>query len=143
MFTLDECYERGLLRKVRPSAKKAAGSLEQARIWLHEAHITLQAGAHRSALVAAYMVYFHTARAILYRDGVREKSHGCILLYLESYAHRGLIDHSWVEIFDHIMSLRHEDQYQLGPEPLSGEIESLLEGAPEFIRIMEELVETR
>jgi len=41
------------------------------------------------------------------------------------------------------MSLRHEDQYQLGPEPLSGEIESLLEGAPEFIRIMEEFIATR
>ncbi|OPX69644.1 MAG: HEPN domain protein [Methanoregulaceae archaeon PtaB.Bin108] len=133
----------GLLRKVRPSAKKAAGSLEQARIWLQEAHITHQAGAHRSALVATYMVYFHAARAILFRDGVREKSHGCILLYLESYAHRGLIDHTWIEMFDHILSLRHEDQYQLGPEPLPGEIESLLENAPQFIRVIEELIVSR
>lgn len=143
MFTLDECYERGLLRKVRPSAQKAASSLEQARIWLREAQITLQAGAPRSALVAAYMTYFHAARAVLYRDGVREKSHGCILLYLESYAHRGLIDTRWIEMFDRIMSLRHEDQYQLGPEPLSGEIELLVQNAEPFISTMKELVSSR
>ncbi|OPX71417.1 MAG: HEPN domain protein [Methanoregulaceae archaeon PtaU1.Bin059] len=140
MFTLEECFERGLLRKTQPSAQKATRSLDQARVWLEEARITYRAEAYRSALVAAYMAYFHAARAILFRDGLREKSHGCILLYLESYAQKGLIDHTWVERFDQVMSIRNEDQYTLGAEPFPGEIKSILEYAPEFIQIIEQIL---
>jgi len=86
------------------------------------------------------MAYFHAARAILFRDGLREKSHGCILLYLESYAQKGLIDHTWVERFDQVMSIRNEDQYTLGAEPFPGEIKSILEYAPEFIQIIEQIL---
>jgi len=109
-------------------------------VWLEEARITFQAGAYRSALVAAYMAYFHAARAILFRDGLREKSHGCVLLYLESYAQKGLIDHTWVERFDQVMSIRNEDQYTLGAEPFPGEIMSILEYAPQFIQITEQIL---
>lgn len=112
-------------------------------MWLEEARITFQAGAYRSALVAAYMAYFHAARAVLFRDGLREKSHGCILLYLGSYVQRGLVDHIWVEMFDQVMSLRHEDQYTLGAEPFPGEIKSILENAPRFIQIMEQIIKSQ
>jgi len=80
---LDECYERGLLRKVAASNDKAMQSLAQAREWVIEAGYDCDAGSLRSALMAAYMGYFHAARAVLFRDGVREKSHYCIGVHLE------------------------------------------------------------
>jgi hypothetical protein len=75
---LDECYERGLLRKVAASKDKAIQSLAQALEWVNEGGYDGDAGSLRSALIAAYRGYFHAARAVLFRDGVREKSHYCI-----------------------------------------------------------------
>ncbi len=80
----EECFERGLLRNVPASEEKANLSLAQAREWIREAGKDCGIGAFRSAHIAAYMGYFHAARALLYRDGIREKSHYCIGIYLES-----------------------------------------------------------
>ena len=78
LFTLEECFGKALLRRVDPSTGKARESLRQARTWLAEAEQAFAAGVFRSALLAAYNAYFHAARAILFRDGLREKSHSCI-----------------------------------------------------------------
>ncbi len=139
MFTLEECYEKGLLRKTQPSFQKALRSLDSARTWLEEGKVTLRAGAVRSAVVATYMAYFHAARSLLYRDGLREKSHRCILLYLEFYTANGKLETEFVETFERVMSLRHEDQYSLGAEPDPREIASILAYAPRFIQAMEDL----
>jgi uncharacterized protein (UPF0332 family) len=93
-------------------------------------------------MVAIYMSYFHAARALLFRDGVREKSHGCIGLYLESYREKGLLEEEWLLQFERIRSLRHEDQYMLGADPSVAEIEEFFRTAPEFITAMEELLGT-
>jgi uncharacterized protein (UPF0332 family) len=45
--------------------------------------------------MAAYMGYFHAARAILFRDGVREKSHYCIGVYLEYYCEKKMLEDEW------------------------------------------------
>ena len=65
MTRLDEWYERGLLRGVGASMEKALLSIAQAREWLTEAGYDSDAGAPRSAFMAAYMGYFHAARAVL------------------------------------------------------------------------------
>jgi uncharacterized protein (UPF0332 family) len=140
LFSLEDCYTRGLLRKITPSPENAQRSLSFARIWLREADITLEAGAARTALVAVYMAYFHAARSILFRDGVREKSHGCIGLYLEAYVQKGLLDERWTLQFDRARSLRHEDQYMLGAEPSLREIRDLIHGAESFIRVIEQII---
>ena len=140
MFSLEDCYTRGLLRKITPSPENAQRSLSQARIWHREAGITLGAGATRTALVAVYMAYFHAARSILFRDGVREKSHGCIGLYLELYVQKGLLDESWILQFDRVRSLRHEDQYMLGADPSLHEIQDLFDGTESFIRVIEQII---
>jgi len=142
LFSLEDCYSKGLLRKTAPSPLKAHRSLEMARTWLREAGTILRAGAPRSAMVAIYMSYFHAARALLFRDGVREKSHGCIGLYLESYREKGLLEEEWLLQFERIRSLRHEDQYMLGADPSVAEIEEFFRTAPEFITAMEELLGT-
>jgi uncharacterized protein (UPF0332 family) len=59
------------------------------------------------------MGYSHAARAILYRDGIREKSHYCIGVYLESYREKGLLKDEWVSRFNHMRGLRQNDQYAL------------------------------
>jgi len=139
---LDECYERGLLRKVAASNEKAMQSLAQAREWVTEAGYDCDAGALRSALMAAYMGYFHAARAVLFRDGVREKSHYCIGVYLESYREPGLLEDEWVLQFDHMRGLRQNDQYSLDARPTVQEVRQAVADAGKFIERMERLMKT-
>ncbi|MFA6363502.1 HEPN domain-containing protein [Methanoregula sp.] len=139
---LDECYERGLLRKVAPSNEKAVQSLAQAREWVIEAGYDCDAGAVRSALIAAYMGYFHAARAIIIRDGIREKSHYCIGVYLESYREAGLLEDEWVLQFDHMRGLRQDDQYSLDARPTPEEVRQAISDAKRFIERMDLLLKT-
>jgi len=139
---LDECYERGLLRKVAPSNEKAMQSLAQAREWVNEAEYDCDAGAVRSALMAAYMGYFHAARAVLIRDGIREKSHYCIGVYLESYREAGLLEDEWVLQFDHMRGLRQDDQYSLDARPAIEEVRQSVADAQKFIGRMDRLLKT-
>jgi uncharacterized protein (UPF0332 family) len=140
---IDECYERGLLRKVPASNDKAMQSLAQAREWVVEAGYDCDAGALRSALMAAYMGYFHAARAVLFRDGVREKSHYCIGIYLEYYREKGLLEDEWVLQFDHMRGLRQSDQYSLDARPTLAEVRQSVIDAGIFIDRIERLLKTQ
>jgi len=137
---LDECYERGLLRKVAASNDKAIQSLAQALEWVNEAGYDCDAGSLRSALMAAYMGYFHAARAVLFRDGVREKSHYCIGVYLESYRERGMLEDEWVLQFDRMRGLRQNDQYSLDARPTLEEVHQAVADAGKFIQRIELLL---
>lgn len=139
---LEECYERGLLRNVPASEEKANLSLAQAREWILEADRDCDIDALRSGLIAVYMGYFHAARALMYRDGVREKSHYCIGVYLEWYHKKGLLEDEWVLLFDHMRGLRQNDQYSLDARPTGAEVRQALADAVRFIDRMERLVKT-
>jgi len=130
------------LRNVPASEEKALLSIVQAREWIVEAQQDLDADALRSGLIAVYMGYFHAARALLYRDGIREKSHYCIGIYLESYQKKGLLEDKWVLQFDHMRGLRQNDQYSFDARPTTAEVRQALLDAERFINRMEQLIKT-
>ena len=137
---IDDCFERGLLRKVEPSRGKSEQSLLQAREWLSEAEKNLEAEALRSAISSAYLAVFHSARAVLFRDGVREKSHYCIGLYLQRYVEDGSLEEDWPMLFDRIRSVRHADQYSFMARPAEEEVQAGIDLAERFIERMERLL---
>ncbi|WP_052353281.1 HEPN domain-containing protein [Methermicoccus shengliensis] len=136
----EECFRRGLLRYVEPSKEKSQESIKRAKEWLNEAMINFESGAFRSALLSTYLAVFHSARAVLFRDGVREKSHYCVGVYLEKYVNQNLLEEKWVVVFDRMRSTRHEDQYTFHA-PTSEEVKSSIDTARQFIKRMEELLE--
>ena len=140
-LNLEDCFKRNLLRKTEPSDAKAQRSLEQACIWVDEAKQTLDAGAYRSSLMAIYMGYFHAARAVLFRDGLREKSHICIELYLEDYVRRGRLEEEWIVLYHRLRNARHLDQYSFGAAPTEDEVEFAISRAEAFIDRIERLLE--
>lgn len=144
MKNIDDCFERDLLRKVEPSRTKSEQSLLQAGDWLSEAEKNLEAQAFRSAISSAYLAVFHSARAVLFRDGVREKSHYCIGLYLQRYVEDGILEEDWPMLFDRIRSVRHADQYSFSAMPTVEEVQASIDLAERFIERMERLLkETR
>ena len=116
------------------------GPLHGKRVYDGEMGLTVMQIALRSALIAAYMVYIHAARAVLFRDGVREKSHYCIGVYLESYRERGLLEDEWVLQFDHMRGMRQNDQYSRDARPTIQEVRQAVADAGEFIERLERLV---
>ena len=140
MKNIDDCFERGLLRKVESSRTKREQSLLQAREWLSEAEKNLEAEALRSAISSAYLAVFHSARAVLFRDGVREKSHYCIGLYLQRYVEDGTLEEDWPMLFDRIRSVRHADQYSFMARPTDEEVQAGIDLAERFIERMDRLL---
>ncbi|MEI6103734.1 MAG: HEPN domain-containing protein [Methanothrix sp.] len=144
MKNIDDCFLRGGLRNVEPSLTKSEQSLLQARDWLSEAEKNLEVEALRSAISSAYLAVFHSARAVLFRDGVREKSHYCIGLYLQRYVEDGILEVDWPMLFDRIRSVRHADQYSFMALPTEEEVQASIDLAERFIERMERLLkETR
>lgn len=113
-MTLNECFERRQLRKIAPDVLKASKSVETAKIKLEEAKKLSDAGFDKMAVVVAYSSMFHSARALLYKDGVQEKSHYCLVVYVrEEYARKGLIPTELVTTMDAFRQERHDAMYGL------------------------------
>ena len=77
---------RGLLKRTAPDPENARRSLELSMSNIEDSSENLRIRRHRVVIVSSYMAMFHAARAILLRDGVKERSHECIPVYIkESY----------------------------------------------------------
>jgi uncharacterized protein (UPF0332 family) len=140
-FDFEDCVSEGLLRRMPPSRERAESSLRAAERWLEEADIGLKNGAFNSSVLSSYLAMFHSARAVLYLDGYREKSHYCIARYLEEkYVKEGLLEGKWVELLDHHRELRHASQYDVSFLTSGDEAENSLETAKTFVERMKALV---
>ncbi|KAF1078034.1 HEPN domain-containing protein [Methanogenium sp. MK-MG] len=133
MSAIDDCFRKNLLRRVPPSKKKAEDSLTLAESYLEESKKTAAAGARKISINGAYLVWFHAARAVLFRDGIREKSHYCIERYLEKYVTTGHLEEQWVTLFSRMRTQRHENQYGFGPDPTAEEVASAIEYGARFL----------
>nr|WP_209475482.1 HEPN domain-containing protein [Thermococcus stetteri] len=117
-------------------------SIKRAEEWLKEARKNEKFGSYRTSLMASYLAMFHVARAVLFRDGWREKSHYCVARYLEEfYVKTGKLEEHWVELLDRMRELRHEDQYDVSYTPEPKEVEEALKIAEEFIGVIKSLIE--
>jgi len=111
---LEECLEKGLIKKTLPSKEKALKSISKARKWLEEAKKNFDFELFDSCLVSSYASMFHAAKALLLKDGFREKSHYCIARYIEEkYVSTKKLDRIVVDLLDRFRELRHADLYEL------------------------------
>lgn len=111
---LDNCVKKGLLKKMPRSIQDAERSILRAKSWLGEAESAFKAKIYGTCLLAAYESIFHAARAILLKDGYRERSHYCIARYInEIYVKKGLLDISIINKIDNYRELRHNTAYGL------------------------------
>lgn len=141
MNQLKNCFNRKLLRRVEPSDEKSKLSIKQAEEWLVESNKNLENDAYKSAQISTYLALFHSARAILFRDGIREKSHYCIGIYLEKYIESGNLEEEYVMLFDRIRSARNTDQYSFQLAPSAEEVKSGIKSAKKFINRMNQLLD--
>jgi len=141
-FDYKDCVADNLLRRIPPSKEKAEASIRAANNWLEEAEKGLKNDAFNSSVLASYLVMFHSARAILFFDGFREKSHYCVARYLEEkYVKTSKLEKQWVELLDHFRGLRHDSQYDVSFITSKDEAEEAFGTAERFLERLRKLLE--
>jgi uncharacterized protein (UPF0332 family) len=140
-MNLEECFANRLLRKGRPDRLKCDKAFEIAHKNLLKAERLLKHGFHEEAVVAAYTAMFQSARALLFKEGIFERSHYCVIEYLrEYYVKKHLLSQDYLHSIDVYRTQRHEALY--GLEEISyekDEVKDAIEKTKKFIRVISQI----
>ncbi len=108
-MSLKECFEKGQLKRVNPDLALAKKSLKRGIDILKEISALVEARFIEAAEQRLYQAFFHMFKALLYKDGIKEHSHYCTILYVkETYKNKLGKFISTVEI---LKDLRNQSQY--------------------------------
>lgn len=143
-MNIKECFEKRLLRKGRPDRLKSEKALEISKKNLLKAERLGKHGFYSEAIVASYTAMFQSARALLFRDGIFERSHHCVIEYLrENYVKKHLLSQDYLHSIDVYRTQRHEALY--GLEEVSyekDEVEDAIEKTKKFIKAISQIIST-
>ena len=138
MTKTEELFAEGLLKRASPSLEKAEKSIARAEKYLEKARKVFDAGMDDVAVLLAYSSAFHAARALLFKDGVSERSHYAIGEYLKEKHPE--IGKGAINTFDLYRNLRHTVAYGLDTSVGAKDSASSLEFAREFLAKAKKLV---
>lgn len=139
MIDLEECFVKGMLRKTAPSKEQAIMSLDKAEQALEDARANLEEGRHDATIILAYMSLLSASKAVLFNDGIREKSHICIVRYLEA-EHIERLGPQTIKLLDSFREERHEVQYSASFRATELQAKEIVEFAGEFLAKTEKIV---
>jgi len=131
-------FDRKLVR-ARITRDMVVNEIEAAAADLDDSRYSLQNKKLKWAAIQAYYSMFHSARALLYNKGYREKSHFALSVAIEELFSRE-IGLSMINSFRNAMDLRQEADYGLkfseaGATETIENAEKLLARAKEILKI--------
>lgn len=127
---LAECFQAGLLKRTSRDMENSARSLKLSMNNIEDAVENLSIHRYRVVAILSYTAMFHAARAILFRDGIKERSHECIPVYLkEKYPELETL----ANILDSYRRFRHDAIYGLDFVMDEEEAQAALDSAKEFL----------
>lgn len=139
-MNLEECFEKNLLKRDRPDREKAMRSIAVAKDKLQSAKTLFDLKQFDMALVNIYSSMFHASRALLFRDGIKEKSHYGLYVYIKE-EYRDKIPLKFINELNVMRAERHEIFYGLEKTEIKEiEVESLMYIAEAYIKLIEKLV---
>ncbi len=138
---VEECFEQGLLKKIKPNLNYSEQSVKQAEHFLDEAEELINSEIKDMAFIALYNASFHAARALLFRDGVKERSHYCVCKYIEEkYQMQELITMQQSVILDSLRSKRNDIQYSLEQPEFEDDLNEIFSEVSDFIERVKEII---
>ncbi|MCK4443335.1 MAG: HEPN domain-containing protein [Thermoplasmata archaeon] len=129
-MNLEECFAKGLLKRAKPDMGNARRSLKMSESYLQDALKNNEIECYRVVVILCYTSIFHAARSLLYKDGVKERSHVCIPIYIKA-KYPGL--ESYANMMDSYRELRHGVFYRLRETVEEKEASEALRSAKEFL----------
>ncbi len=138
-MNIQDCLEKGLLRKDVPDKDKAKKSIEIAENKLERAKKLLGAHMLEETLVILYSSIFHAARSLLFNKGFIEKSHYALYIFIkENYG--GKIEKRFIAELNILRLERHEINYGLEKQEIEKEsLKERIKIAEEFIDVVKRL----
>lgn len=136
---LEKCIqERGLFKF--PEAKYLAhDEFEEAKKDLIDAEKRLAEGSWKWATITGYYAMFHSARALLYKLGYREKTHYCLSIGLKVfYVDEGKISLKMIENLNNARRLRERADYKGNYSKEGAEL--VFKSAKEFVTATEKII---
>lgn len=141
MDDVEKCFEKKHLMRSSPSMGLAEKSLKQARIFLTDAEDMAKFEKERMEIIALYNAFFHAARSLLFKDGIKERSHFCVARYVEEkYVKTKLLPIKFLNCLDLLRDIRHDTQYSLDEVIFEEDLEELTEICKQFISAAERLL---
>ncbi len=138
---IDMCFEKGLLRRSSRSIGLAKKSIKQARSFLSDTEKLMDAEMDRMAVIALYNAFFHAARTLLFKDGMKERSHYCVARYVEAeYVLKKKLDKKFVLVLDSLRDMRHTTQYSLDVIEIDEDLNEIYNSCIDFISEVEKLI---
>lgn len=135
---LEECLKSGFLKKHRFSPDVIDKELENAGNHLSDARKCIASEMYGLATVSIYTGMFHAARAILFRDGFKERNHVCVITYLRKN-YPPLQEH--LKVLDSYRRARHSALYGIDAEEDPEEAVHGIELAENFILEVKKILE--
>ncbi len=109
----EDCLKKEKISKFAGAKKLSGRELTTAQEDLTAAQESLKQDNDKWATIQAYYAMFHTARALLYSKGYREKSHYCLIVAMKAlFVQEGLLDAALVEAFQTAKALRENADYE-------------------------------
>lgn len=127
---MEECFRKGLLKRTSPDMENALRSIDLSKSNIEDAIENMSIHRYRVVAISSYSSMFHAARAVLFRDGIKERSHECIPVYLkEKYPQL----ETTANILDSYRRFRHDAIYGLNFAIDDREAKAALNSAKEFL----------
>ena len=135
---IDECIKERFLVRVKPSKDLIEKEIKEAKYDLEKAEVALSQEDSKWSIVKSYYSMFHSARAVLFKSGLREKKHFAVGIVLEDLNKRGKLESKYVNDFNAAVYSREDADYHY---TYSKEIaKHNLEIAKEFLQRMRKLL---
>jgi len=137
-----ECFQKRLLRKTKPDPLKVIKALKMAELKRQRAKALFENDFFEESIVSSYTSMFQAARALLFHDGIIEKSHACVVAYLrEHYSSKlGQDKINWLDTY---RLERHESFYGLEKSNVDEhEAEDALEKSEKFLESVQKILTT-
>lgn len=105
------CLEKGYLKEIKPDEKLVKKELDESKYDLGKAKKTFEEKDFKWGIVKSYYAMFHSARALLFKLGLREKRHFAISIVLEDLNKQGKLENKFVNDFNAAVSSREDADY--------------------------------
>lgn len=113
MKQFEDCLKSGKLKKFKVPKEQIKIEIKAAAQDLQEAQDRLNKRKYKYATITAYYSLFHSARALLFLAGFRERSHYCLKIAIEEfYVKENILEPEFIEYFEEAMGLREAADYQ-------------------------------
>lgn len=108
---INECLEKNYLIKIKPATDLIEKEFNEARYDLEKAEKAFENEDYKWGIIKSYYCIFHSARAVLFKLGYREKRHFAIGIILEDLNKKGKLEIKYINYFNAAISSREDADY--------------------------------